>query len=150
MSISYNKVVLVGRLTRDPEIKFSTSGTQISLFTLAVDRPMRSGMDDSGNTDFIKIVSFGKLAEFAGNYLTKGRLVLVEGSLRIRKWKTADGDPRSTVEIVANAIRFLETRSQVESTPEVIDEPEEKTDLSDDITFFGSEPADTNDDDIPF
>jgi len=51
--------------------------------------------------------------------LSKGRLVLVEGSLRIRKWKTADGDPRSTAEIVANAIRFLETRSQVESSPEM-------------------------------
>ena len=150
MSISYNKVVLVGRLTRDPEIKFSTSGTQISLFTLAVDRPTRSGSDDSSNTDFIRIVSFGKLAEFAGNYLSKGRLVLVEGSLRIRKWKTADGDPRSTAEIVANAIRFLETRSQVESSPEVVNEPEKKEDLSDDITFFGSEPTDTNGDDNPF
>ncbi|AKI98098.1 single-stranded DNA-binding protein [Kosmotoga pacifica] len=150
MSISYNRVVLVGRLTRDPEIKFSTSGTQISLFTLAVDRPTRGGVDDNSNTDFIRIVSFGKLAEFAGNYLTKGRLVLVEGSLRIRKWKTADGDPRSTAEVVASGIRFLETRSQVDVSPEVVNEPEKNAELNDDITFFGSEPTDADGDDIPF
>ena len=150
MSISYNRVVLVGRLTRDPEIRFSANGTQVSIFTLAVDRPTRTDINDSGNTDFIRIVSFGKLAEFASNYLVKGRLVLVEGSLRIRKWKTQDGDPRTTTEVVANSIRFMETKSQVSVDTEgpLIDEDVKSTD--NDITFFGSEPESADSDDIPF
>lgn len=150
MSISYNRVVLVGRLTRDPEIRFSANGTQVSVFTLAVDRPTRTDINDSGNTDFIRIVSFGKLAEFASNYLVKGRLVLVEGSLRIRKWKTQEGDPRTTTEVVANNIRFMETKSQanIETESPLIDENAKPVD--DDITFFGSESENTNSDDIPF
>jgi len=100
MSISYNHVVLIGRLTRDPEIKFAASGTQITTFTLAVDRNIPSSNND--NTDFIRIVTFGKTAEFVGNYITKGRLILVEGSLRINKWKTQDGEPRSNAEVAAS------------------------------------------------
>jgi len=103
MGISYNHVGLVGRLTRDPEIKFATSGTQIATFSLAVDR----GKDDE--TDFVNVVAFGKTAEFIGNYMTKGRLVLVEGQLRIEKYQRA-GEQKTATKVVANQVRFMETK----------------------------------------
>jgi len=151
MSISYNHVVLIGRLTRDPEIKFAASGTQIATFSLAVDRNIPSSGND--NTDFIRIVAFGKTAEFVGNYLTKGRLILVEGSLRINKWKTQEGESRSDAEVVASNVRFMETKAQTVSTGGFEKAPQEDSVVgstgNDDITFFGSESEDTGDD-IPF
>ncbi len=158
MSISYNKIILVGRLVRDPDIRFTTSGTQVSVFTVAVDRQSRSGMNDKDNTDFIRVVTFGKTAEFVGNYLVKGRLILVEGSLRIRKWTTQDGDKRSTTEVLANNIRFMETKSQAGITDnstfdkdtDESSNDENDIDTSEDITFFGSEQNDKSDDQPPF
>ncbi|HAA85836.1 MAG TPA: single-stranded DNA-binding protein [Kosmotogaceae bacterium] len=151
MSISYNKIILVGRLTRDPEMKFSPSGTQISTFSLAVDRNTRSGREDD-STDFVRIVTFGKLAEFCGNYLAKGRLVLVEGSLRIRRWKTQEGEPRSTTEVLANTIRFMETKAQAGITHENsrTEDDGKFNDNDDGITFFGNDSDDSKSDEVPF
>ncbi len=153
MSISYNKIILVGRLTRDPEMKFSPSGTQISTFSLAVDRSTRSGREDD-STDFVRIVTFGKLAEFCGNYLAKGRLVLVEGSLRIRRWKTQEGEPRSTTEVLANTIRFMETKAQAgityDNSKTENDGKFNDNDDDDGITFFGNESDDSKSDEVPF
>jgi len=158
MSISYNTIILVGRLVRDPDIRFTTSGTQVSVFTVAVDRPRRSGIDDNDNTDFIRVVTFGKTAEFVGNYLVKGRLILVEGSLQIREWTTQDGDKRSTTEVLANTIRFMETKAQAGVTDsstfnkdiEETTDDDNDVDASEDITFFGSEQNDKSDDQPPF
>lgn len=108
MGISYNHVVLVGRLTRDPEIKFSTSGTQIATFSLAVDR----GKDNEA--DFVNIVAFGKTAEFIGNYFVKGRLVLVEGPLRIEKYEK-NGETKTATKVVANNVRFMETKKAADN-----------------------------------
>lgn len=102
--MSYNKVVLVGRLTRDPETKQTLDGNLISTFTLAVNR------SNNGEADFIRIVAFRKLAELVHNYLQKGRMVLVEGKLRINKWKANDGQTRSTPEIWADNIVFIDVR----------------------------------------
>lgn len=115
MGISYNHVVLVGRLTRDPEIKFSTSGTQIATFSLAVDR----GKDNEA--DFVNIVAFGKTAEFVGNYFVKGRLVLVEGPLRIEKYEK-DGEMKTATKVVANNVRFMETKKAANGGGEMTDE----------------------------
>ncbi|ABR30501.1 single-stranded DNA-binding protein [Thermosipho melanesiensis] len=104
--MNYNKVVLVGRLTRDPESRQTVNGTLISTFTLAVNRSNRN--DD---VDFIRIVTFNRLAEFVQNYLTKGRLVLVEGKLRINRWQTNDGQNRSTPEIWADQVTFMDRKS---------------------------------------
>ena len=102
--MSYNKVVLVGRLTRDPETKQTLDGNLITTFTLAVNRA------NNGEADFIRIVAFRKLAELAHTYLQKGRMVLVEGKQRINKWKTNDGQSRSTPEIWADNIVFVDTK----------------------------------------
>ena len=112
--ISFNNVILVGRLTKDPELKYTTNGTAVATFTLAVDRPTRKGTDDKDNTDFIRVVAYQKLAEFTSNYLSKGRLVLVEGELRINKWQTASGENRNSAEILSRIIRFMEPKGSSE------------------------------------
>lgn len=141
MSISFNKVLLVGRLTRDPETKFAASGTQISTFNIAVDRDYPK---ESDTTDFIRVVTFGKTAENVGKYMVKGKLVLVEGSLRINKWER-DGEKKQNAEVVATNIRFLEAKTKLQGNCEAFaeDSPE-----SEDVAFFGSD--DHGSDDIPF
>lgn len=144
MSISFNKIILVGRLTRDPETKFAASGTQVTSFSLAVDRDYPK---DSNEADFIRISTFGKTAEFVAQYMTKGRLVLVEGQLRINKWEK-DGEKKQNAEVVASNIRFLEAKAKAQGNGGSFtqDSPE-----SEDVTFFGSDNTeDTGSDDIPF
>lgn len=107
----FNKVILVGRITRDPEIRFTTSGRSVANFNLAVNRPTRQEVsDDQQTTDFIRIVAFNKLADFAKTYLKKGQLILVEGELRLQKWQAKDGTNRTTAEIWARDIRFMEKK----------------------------------------
>lgn len=102
-----NRVVLIGRLTRDPELRYVPSGQPVATFTVAVDRPFANQQGERG-TDFIPIVAWRKLAEQASQYLSKGRLVAVEGRLQIRDYETQDGQKRRAAEIVADAIRFLD------------------------------------------
>lgn len=113
----FNKVILVGRITRDPEIRITTSGRSVANFNLAVNRPTRQEVsEDQQTTDFIRIVAFNKLADFAKIYLKKGQLVLIEGELRLQKWQAKDGTNRTTAEIWARDIRFMEKK--------VVEEPE--------------------------
>lgn len=102
-----NKVILIGRLTRDPEMRHVSNGTPTTKFTLAVDRNFTNS---SGNreTDFIDIVTWRKLAEVCANNLQKGRLVAVEGRLQIRPYEASDGSKRKATEIVADNVRFLD------------------------------------------
>lgn len=109
MSISYNKVILVGRLTRDPEIRSTMNGNNVANFRLAVDRQLSNNQNQNA-TDFINIVAFGKQAEFASNYLKKGKLILVEGSLHINQWTDRDNIKRETAEVWANRMNFMETK----------------------------------------
>ncbi|HPI18696.1 MAG TPA: single-stranded DNA-binding protein [Mesotoga sp.] len=143
MSISFNKIVLVGRLTRDPETKFATSGTQVTSFSLAVDRDYPK---DSNEADFIKISTFGKTAEFVAQYMTKGRLVLVEGSLRINKWEK-DGEKRQMAEVVASRVKFMETKAQTNGSNH--GSTMSRNEPNDDTAFFGSDDAGQSDE-IPF
>lgn len=144
MSISFNKIVLVGRLTRDPETKFATSGTQVTSFSLAVDRDYPK---DSNEADFIRISTFGKTAEFVAQYMTKGRLVLIEGSLRINKWEK-DGEKRQMAEVVASRVKFMETKAAANGSNHGSFEPKSEP-QNDDTAFFGSDDAGQSDE-IPF
>ncbi len=108
--MNYNRVILVGRITQDPEMKASTSGTQIVNFSLAVNRYAK---DQQQQADFFRIVCFGKNAEFMSAYIKKGRLLLVEGSLRNNSWQDKDGNKRITTEIVANRIQPLDKRNEI-------------------------------------
>lgn len=101
-----NRVIVIGRLTRDPELRYIPSGQPVGHFTLAVDRPFLNGKGER-ETDFIDIVAWRKLAELVSQYLVKGRLVAVEGRLQLRSYEAQDGTRRRVAEVVAQTIRFL-------------------------------------------
>ncbi len=102
-----NKIVLIGRLTRDPELRYTQSGKAVATMRMAVDRGTK---DAEGNkeTDFIDIVVWDKQGESCANYLQKGRLIAAEGRLQIRQYETNDGQKREKAEVVANTVRFLD------------------------------------------
>jgi len=104
--MNYNRIILVGRLTRDPELRATPDGISVVRFTLAVDRGMRAG--EERQTDFFDIVAFRQLADNVANYVTKGRLVLVEGKLQTRSYTDREGNRRKAYEVVADNVRFLE------------------------------------------
>ncbi len=102
-----NRIILVGRLTADPEGRTTTEGTAVTKFRLAVDRPM-SGVKREDNTDFIDIVTWQKLAEVCAQYLKKGRLVLVEGRIQNRSFEDQSGPRRWVTEVVARNMTMLD------------------------------------------
>jgi single-strand DNA-binding protein len=103
-----NRVVLIGRLTRDPELRYTkNSGTAVCNFVIAVDRPFQKQGAEK-ETDFIRVVVWGKQGERVNEYMTKGRLVAVDGSLQIRNWTTPTGEKRQIPEIKADDVRFLD------------------------------------------
>lgn len=102
-----NHIVLIGRLTRDPELRYTQNGLAVANFDLAVDRPTTNQQGER-QTDFIRIIAWQKQAELCANYLKKGRLVGVEGRLQIRSYETQDGQKRRVAEVVANYVQFLD------------------------------------------
>jgi single-strand DNA-binding protein len=105
-----NKAILIGRLTRDPELRYTPSGAAVCTFTLAVDRSYTNQQGER-EADFISIVVWRDLAETCGKYLVKGRLVAVSGRLQVRNYEGKDGQRRYVTEVVAEEVQFLE-RSQ--------------------------------------
>jgi single-strand DNA-binding protein len=101
-----NSIVLVGRLTKDPELKYTQEGVAVAQFTLAVDRPFKN-KDGSRETDFINIVVYRKQAENCAEYLSKGKMAGVEGRLQIRTYDDKNGQRRWMTEVVANNVSFL-------------------------------------------
>ena len=127
MSITFNKVILIGRLTRDPELKMTPNGTKVANFSLAVDRGYRKNENSEyANTDFFRIVGFNALAEFVTTYFKKGRLVLVEGSLRINKYKDKNDMQHEIAEIWAISVKFMESKKKNDSTEITNDDDQTK------------------------
>lgn len=118
MASSLNKVILIGRLTREPEMRFTPSGAAVANFTIAVDRPFLNAQGQR-EADFIRIVAWRKLAENCSNYLGKGRLVAVEGRLQVRSYQTPDGQTRTVSEVVAENVHFLD-RAREGTGPAVV------------------------------
>lgn len=115
--MNYNRIILIGRLTRDPEMSYTPSGVPVTKFAIAVDRPQSSEARQSGaakETDFFDVVTWRQLAENAANYLQKGRLVVVEGRIQIRNYVAQDGQQRKAVEVVADNFRNLQSRGDGE------------------------------------
>jgi len=104
--MNYNRIILVGRLTRDPELRATPDGTSVVRFAIAVNRPVRPGTEEQ--VDYFDIVAFRQLADTVANYTTKGRLVLVEGRLQTRSYTDREGNRRKAYEVVADTVRFLE------------------------------------------
>ena len=107
-----NHVSLIGRLTKDPEVRYTQSGTAVCTFTLAVDRKFAKKDSGQPTADFIPIVTWRKLAEICGNNLVKGRRISVEGRIQVRSYDAQDGSKRYATEIVADEVEFLDSRAQ--------------------------------------
>lgn len=112
----FNKAILVGNLTRDPELRYTPSGAAVATLGLAVNQKYKSGNEWKEETLFIDVVVWGKQAESCNQYLSKGRQVLVEGRLQERRWES-DGQKRNKTEIVANAVKFLGGRGEGGAPP---------------------------------
>ena len=106
-----NKIVILGRLTKDPEVRYTPSQKVVASLTLAVDRPF-TGADGKREADFIPVVIWGKTAEMVGNSCAKGHRLLVEGRLQIRNFDAKDGTKHWVTEVVANSIEFIERKEQ--------------------------------------
>lgn len=104
-----NRVLVMGRLTRDPELRYTQNQTPVVSFSLAVERDYK-GTDGSKVTDFFGVVAWRSTAEFVSNYFTKGRMMVVEGKLQTRKWQDRDGNNRISVEIVADSCYFGDSK----------------------------------------
>ena len=112
-----NNVVLIGRLTKDPEIRY-TSGTQMAVatFTVAIDRPVKAGVEKQ--TDFPRVITFGKQAENCEKFIGKGSLVGIQGRIQTGSYMKADGTKVFTTDVVADRVEFLDRRSNGQAAPE--------------------------------
>ena len=148
---SLNKVLLIGNLTRDPELRYTPSGAAVCTFGVATNRTYTaSDGTKKEEAEFIRIVSWNKLAELCSQLLTKGRKVYVEGRLQTRSWETPDGQSRQTTEVVIDDMRILDSRKSFEEgtgaapsqyAPDVLQasKVEEKAEESSDKTAKKSE-----------
>lgn len=132
---SFNKVILLGNLTRDPEMRYTPSGTPVASFGLAVNRRYRQGDEQKEEVCFVDISTFGRQAELAGEYLSKGRMVLIEGRLQFRTWEDQNGQRRSKLDVVAERVNFMPRASQDDGGSR---------------QSTGGAPPSYQDDDIPF
>ncbi len=115
-----NKVILVGRLGRDPEVRYTSDGTAVANFTIAtsIDWKDKQTGEKKERTEWHKIVAWRRLGEICGEYLSKGKQVYIEGSLQTREWQDQDGNKRWTTEIVANVMQMLGSPGQPPSYQE--------------------------------
>lgn len=109
-----NRIILMGRLTRDPELRHTQNGTAVASFTLAVDRDFKDRNSGERATDFIDVVAWRQTGEFVSRYFTKGRLAVVEGRLQIRDWTDKEGGKRRTAEVVADNVYFGDSKRDSE------------------------------------
>lgn len=146
-----NKVILIGRLGRDPEMRYTSSGTAVVNFSMATNHTIRSQEgDNTEQTEWHKVVAFGRTAEVAGEYLTKGRLVYIEGRLQTSSWEDKEGQKRYKTEVICSNMQLLGGRGDTDSggdekTQEVTEsaETETKTDAE-------TPAAKEEEDDLPF
>lgn len=144
-----NRVVLVGRLTRDPECRYTQSGIAVTRFTLACDRPF-GGQDGKKETDFIDCTVWRKQAENVAQYLKKGNMAGVDGRLQISSYEAQDGTKRQRVEVVADSVRFLEPKGQGQPSSNGWGQAQETKTANNHDAFSSGGKIDLSDDDLPF
>ena len=116
-----NKVVLMGRLVRSPELRHTGTGTPVASFTVAID----NGYGETKKTDFINCVAWSKTAEFVANWFSKGQMIIIEGRLSTRTWESQDGRKNYATEVIANEVHFGESKKAATSPIEESDEFED-------------------------
>ena len=141
-----NRVILIGRLTKDPELRYTPSGIATTGFTLAVDRPF-SNQGGEREADFIPVVTWRQLAETCSNYLRKGRLTAVEGRIQVRNYENNEGKRVYVTEVVADNVRFLERDKVTAEEPDI---HSEQQGYSRDPFADDGKPIDLSDDRLPF
>lgn len=145
-----NRVVLVGRLTRDPELRYTAAGIAVAQFTLAVDRSYSSAQGEK-ETDFIPIVVWRQLAENCANYLRKGRLAAVEGKMQTRNYENNEGRKVYVTEVIADNVRFLESsRDRDGASNDAGGARLPQTAAYADPFVNSGKPVDLSEDDLPF
>ena len=167
-----NKAILIGRLTRDPELRYTSSNRAVCQFTVAIDRPFTNQASGQREADFINVVAWDKTGENVGKYMTKGRLIAVEGRIQTRNYDNSEGRKVYVTEVIASNVQFLESKNATpnnngfdsmpeppvektpydfgnetkeESTPSTMDVEDEK----DPFAAFG-EQVEISDNDLPF
>jgi single-strand DNA-binding protein len=138
--MSVNKVILIGNLGKDPEVRYTQSGIAVTNFTMATTRTFKKEGERVDETQWHRIVAFGRTAEVCGEYLSKGKQVYVEGRLQTREWEDKDGNRRWTTEIVTERMQMLGNRLDrvAEQPPPIEEDP------------FNKSLDDVPDDDVPF
>ncbi|AGR47535.2 single-stranded DNA binding protein [Brevibacillus phage Abouo] len=133
-----NRVILIGNLARDVEMKYTTNGVPVATFTLAVNRRVQNGHNEA---DFINIVVWRQLADLCANYLSKGKKCALEGRLQVRSYDDQDGKKRFVTEVVAENVQFLSSKDgqAQQSNKSSFDDP-----------FASNKPINISDDDLPF
>lgn len=139
-----NKIIIMGRLTRDPELRRTGSGTAVTSFSLACDRDFKSHSGDK-ETDFIEVVAWKNTAEFVSKYFSKGRMAVVDGRLQIRDWTDKAGNKRTTAEVVAENVYFADSKRSESNDNQKENFNALSGRLSDDFV-----PASEEDGEIPF
>jgi len=142
-----NRVVLVGRMVRDPELKRTNSGTSVTSFTIAVDNVTKAGAEKT--TSFIPCTSWNKTAENVAKYCAKGSLVGIDGRLNQRSYEDKNGQKRSVVEVIAESVQFLERKGASEGN-ENNAQPADNQPADNNGTTATHEGIDSSDDDLPF
>lgn len=136
MSRGLNKVMIIGHLGRDPEMRYTPSGRPVASFSVAVSRNWKSSNGErKSETEWFKIVAWGKLAEICKEYLHKGQQVYIEGRLQTRQWEDKEGQQRTSVEVVANEMTMLGERREKGMSDDFSAEPP---------------PSEMNEDEFPF
>ena len=123
-----NRVILIGRPTKNPELRYTPNGTPVAKFTLAVNRPYRDKQSNN-LADFINIVAWRKLGELCAQYLSKGQLAAVEGRLEIRTYEDNHGNKQQITEVIADNVRFLESAKKNDTSEDASDEKDDEEPL---------------------
>lgn len=136
-----NRVILIGRPTRDPELRYTPSGVATTTFNIAVDRPFTSGNEER-EADFIPVVTWRQLAETVANYVRKGRLIAIEGRIQVRNYENNEGKRVYVTEVIADNLRFLDSNRDN-------NQPSSTNNNNDPFEDDGK-PINISDDDMPF
>src|SRR5690625_3167543 len=149
--MSLNRVVLVGRLTKDPDLRYTPNGVAVTNFTIAVNRPFQNKETGKNEADFINCVVWRKPAENLAEYMKKGSQIGVDGRLQSRSYKDKDGKTVFVTEVVADSVQFLESRqSSNQSSQRQVDAYHNELGINNDPFKNGGEPIEINDDDLSF
>ena len=135
-----NKAILIGRLTRDPELRYTSSNRAVCQFTVAIDRPFTNQATGQREADFINVVAWDKTGENVGKYMTKGRLIAVEGRIQTRNYDNNEGRKVYVTEVIASNVQFLESRNQ----------QQDSSNQSSSNDYYDVQKDIVTDDDLPF